>query len=261
MFDSGVGGLSVLRAIRHALPAEDLLYAADSGFAPYGSQSVRLVRQRAEAIAEFFVAAGTKAIVVACNTASAVAVQALRSRFAVPIIAMEPAIKPAAQMTRSGVIGVLATGHTLASEAFSRLLERYGKGVKVFLQACPDLVEQVEKGDLDGRETRAAVARYVRPLVDAGADTIVLGCTHFPFLRAAIEAAAGSGVSLLDPAVAVARELERRLKNSGALCAGEAPGSDRFLTSGASDKVKAVIRQLWGARIEVDPLPAPLCAP
>jgi glutamate racemase len=144
VFDSGVGGLSVLREIRNALPHEDLLYVADSGAAPYGDRPSQFIKDRAQAIVEFLVAEGVKAIVVACNTATAVAVQTLRSRFTIAIVAIEPAVKPAAEITRSGVIGILATRQTLASESFSRLVEKYGKGVRILLQSCPGFMEQVD---------------------------------------------------------------------------------------------------------------------
>jgi glutamate racemase len=260
VFDSGVGGLSVLGAIRSALPAENLFYVADSGFAPYGDRPGKFIQQRAEAIVGFFAGIGAKAIVVACNTATAVAIQTLRSRFTFPIIAIEPAVKPAAELTRSGVIGILATSQTLASESFSGLVEKYGKGVQVLLQPCPGLVEQVEKAELNGPRTEALVVRYVAPLLDRGADTLVLGCTHFPFLSAVIGAVAGPGVSLLDPAVAVARELQRRLKLSELLSHDTSLGTEQFWTSGAPGKVQATVGQLWARKVEVRSLPSALSA-
>jgi len=256
VFDSGVGGLSVLREIRRVLPAENLLYVADSDFAPYGDQPGHVIQQRAEAIVAFFVHTGVKAVVVACNTATAVAVQALRARFAFPIIAIEPAVKPAAALTKSGVIGILATSQTLASKRYLRLVGEYGKGVAIIAQPCPGLVEQVEKADLDGPETQALVDRYVSPLLERKADTLVLGCTHFPFLHAVIGAFAGPHVSLVDPACAVAREVQRRLKVHALLSREQQPGTERFWTSGAPDRVHPVMEKLWGREIEVCPLPS-----
>jgi glutamate racemase len=255
VFDSGVGGLSVLSAIRTALPAEDLFYVADSAFAPYGDRPSEFIQQRADGIVEFFAGLGAKAIVVACNTATAVAIQALRSRFTLPIIAIEPAVKPAAAMTRSGVIGVLATSQTLASERLSRLVEAHGKSVQVLLQPCPGLVEQVEKGELHSPETEGLVARYVRPLVERRSDTLVLGCTHYPFLKSVIAAVAGDSVTLVDPAVAVARELERRLQIGGLLSQDGRVGGERFWTSGLPDRVQATVAQLWDRTVEVSALP------
>ena len=261
VFDSGVGGLSVLREIRSQLPEEDLLYVADSGSAPYGDRPREFIKGRAEAIVEFFAGERVKAIVVACNTATAVAIQSLRSRFAIAMVAMEPAVKPAAEITRSGVIGVLATSQTLASESFSRLSEKYGKGVQILSQPCPGLVEQVEKAELDGPRTEALVVRYVSPLLERGADTIVLGCTHYPFLLSVIRAVAGPTVSLIDPAVAVARELHRRLKTGELLSCRGNPGIERFWTSGAPDRVQPVVAQLWGKDVKIHSLPSAFSEP
>ena len=255
VFDSGVGGLSVLGEIRAALPAEHLLYVADSGAAPYGERPAEFILERAQAIVEFFLAQHAKAIVVACNTATAVAIQSLRSRYAVPMIAIEPAVKPAAAQSRSGVIGILATSQTLASENFSRLAERYGQGVRILTQACPGLVEQVEKGDLHGQATQAMVTAYLEPLLAQGADTIVLGCTHYPFLLSVIRAAAGPDVAVIDPAHAVARELRRRLELAGLLRSGDDPGTERFWTSGATLDVMPVMTKLWGRQVTVHLLP------
>ena len=182
VFDSGVGGLSVLHDVRRELPHEHLLYVADSVHAPYGDRTQAFVEARSIAIVRFLVTQGAKAIVVACNTATSMAVDALRSEFSLPCVAMEPAVKPAVSITKSGVIGVLATTATLSSPRFARLVSHFGSDVDVVLQACPGLVEHVEKGELAHDATRALVEQYVRPLVARGADTLVLGCTHYPFL-------------------------------------------------------------------------------
>ena len=160
VFDSGVGGLSVLHEIRRELPNEDLLYVADSGHAPYGDKSAQVIEERSIAIVEFLISQHAQAIVVACNTATGVAIKTLRTRFWIPIIAMEPAVKPAAAHTRSGVIGVLATSRTIASDNFAKLHERFGADVKILMQACPGLVEQVEAGNMSGDKTRALVEQY-----------------------------------------------------------------------------------------------------
>ncbi|HTE15058.1 MAG TPA: glutamate racemase [Burkholderiales bacterium] len=257
VFDSGVGGLSVLREIRNALPHEDLRYVADSGAAPYGDQSSEFIISRAQAVVEFFVKAQVKAIVVACNTATAVAVQSLRSRCTIAIVAIEPAVKPAAERTRSGVIGILATNQTLASERFAHLTQEYGKDVKILAQPCPGLVEQVERASLDGPRTEALIAQYVVPLLEQGADTLVLGCTHYPFLISAIRAVAGPAVSIMDPAAAVARELHRRLKSNNLLSCRNTCGTEQFWTSGSPTQVQPVVEALWGSAVEVHALPAP----
>ncbi|MEQ1674530.1 MAG: glutamate racemase [Candidatus Nitrotoga sp.] len=245
VFDSGVGGLSVLREIRRALPNEDLFYVADTRHAPYGDRQDEFIKDRAATIVQFLLSQQVKAIVVACNTATAVAIQNLRSRFNITLVAIEPAVKPATEITRSGVIGVLATRQTLESERFSALVEKHGGGVEILLQACPGLVEQVEAAQLDGRETHALVARYVSPLLARGADTLVLGCTHYPFLNSIIKNIAGPAVTLIDPAAAVARELSRRLASEQLLTQNLAPGTERFWSSGAAEQVAPIISKLW----------------
>ncbi len=251
VFDSGVGGLSVLREIRRALPGEDLLYVADSAHAPYGDKSQQFIEARSIAITEFLVSRNAKAIVVACNTATGAAVTTLRSRFSVPIIAMEPAVKPAATHTKTGVIGVLATSRTLVSDNFVYLFARYGADVEIVGQACPGLVEQVEAGDLSGDKTRALLERYVLPLLERGADTLVLGCTHYPFLAPLIQEIAGSGVAVIDSAAAVARQLHRRLEAGDLLADGDRVGTECFWTSGALDKAQPLVSRLWKMDVEV----------
>jgi glutamate racemase len=256
VFDSGVGGLSVLRQIRGLLPSEDLIYVADSAHAPYGDKKDGFIATRSAAITEYLLAAGAKAIVVACNTATGAAIAALRARFEIPIVGMEPAIKPAAGTTRSGVVGVLATNGTLAGDKFANLLVRFGTDVKVLVQPCPGLVEQIERGDLDSAETRALLARYLAPLLQRGADTLVLGCTHYPFLRPLIEELAGPAVSVIDPSPAVARELRRRLEQLQLLAPTGRDGSLRVWSS--APEMAPVLETLWGEALDVARLPDPL---
>ena len=260
-FDSGVGGLSVLADIRHLLPNESLLYVADSGFAPYGERSVAYIEQRSAAIADFLIGAGAKALVVACNTATAAIVPALRARVTVPIVAIEPAVKPAAGASRSGVIGVLATERTLASERFAGLVSAHASGVEVVSEPCPDLVALVERGVTAGPEAAAMVARHVRALGERRADIIVLGCTHFHFLRATIEHAAGPQVRVIDPGQPVAAELRRRLQNAQLLNTGPRAPMDRIWTSGDLAAGNAIINRLWPWSHELAPLPAVYCLP
>lgn len=254
VYDSGVGGLSVLREIRRELPDEALMYVADSGHAPYGDRPPEFIHARASAITAFLVGQGVKAVVVACNTVTGVAVEALRRQFSLPIVAIEPAVKPASARTRTGVVGVMATSVTLSSANLLRLVGQYRPPGGVAMQACPGLVEQVENGDLSGADTRALVERYVKPLLDAGADTIVLGCTHYAFLSPLVEAMVGPSVAVIDPAPAVARELRRRLTESSLLAPGGRLPSVRFFSSGAPDRARAVITQLWGQPVDVEPL-------
>jgi glutamate racemase len=251
VFDSGVGGLSVLRAIRRELPDENLIYVADSGHAPYGDRPPAFIEARATTIVHSLVRSRAKAIVVACNTATGVAVKKLRATFEQPIVAIEPAVKPAIARTRTGVVGVMATSVTLSSTNVKMLVETYGVGVRVVMQACPGLVELVEKGELSTDTTRALVERYLRPLLDEGADTIVLGCTHYPFLTPVISSIAGSEVSIVDPADSVARQLRRRLTERGLLAAGHEPAAEQFLTTGSCEITQSVIAQLWGRPVAV----------
>ena len=255
VFDSGVGGLSVLRAIREALPAEDLVYVADSGHAPYGDKSEAHITARTLSVGQWLATSGVKAITVACNTATVVAVQILRERTHLPVVAIEPAIKPAVALTRSGVIGVLATQQTVHSASVARLCALHGADTRILLQACPGWVEQVERADLRGPQTLSLIERDLAPLLEAGADTLVLGCTHYPFLREAIAALVGPGVTLIDPAQAVARELVRRLGIQVRPAQGPT-GQVRFFTSGELVQVRSVIRHLWGGDAQVQALPA-----
>ncbi len=255
VFDSGVGGLSVLREIRARLPHEALAFVADSRHVPYGNKSQTYIQERSLALARFLVGEGAKAIVVACNTATAAAAERLRATLAVPVVAMEPAVKPAAAATRTGVVGVLATVGTLESARFAALLARFGRDVRVVTQPAPGLVEQVEAGDLEGPATRELVERYTRPLVDAGADTIVLGSTHYPFLRPLIADVVGATVTLVDTGAAVARQLERVLAANGLAAGASVPSAAAFWTSGDAAVVGPVVARLWGATIDVRAVP------
>ena len=257
VFDSGVGGLSVLRAIHHLLPTEDLIYVADSGHAPYGDKSDAHITERTLTVGAWLARCGVKALTVACNTATVVAVQALRAQTSIPVVAIEPAIKPAAALTRSGVVGVLATQATVQSASVARLCALHGGEARIVLQACPGWVEQVEQADLHSPQTEALLRRDVEPLLAQGADTLVLGCTHYPFLRDTLATIAGPGVTLIDPAEAVARELARRLGPHGQ--PDHKPGRVRFLTSGDVAPVREVIAHLWGGAahaLDVQALPA-----
>ena len=256
VFDSGVGGLSVLREIRRELPAEDLIYVADSGYAPYGDRPAEYVRGRAVAIMEFLRTQDTKAVVVACNTATGIAVDVLRARYDLPIVAIEPAVKPAVARTRSGIVGVLATTQTLAGRKFARLVSTHAGDVEVLTQACPGLAEQIEAADLASQSTRSLVERYLRPVLDRGADTIVLGCTHYPFVSDLIREIAGAGVTVIDSAVPVARELRRRLQSTGLLAPVSRHGFVTFFTTGSLDSVQPAVAQLWASDVEVRPVSA-----
>ncbi|MFT4171202.1 MAG: glutamate racemase [Rhodocyclaceae bacterium] len=233
VFDSGVGGVSVLREIHALLPGEDLLYVADSGYAPYGEKSPAFITARSQAIIGHLIEQGAKAIVIACNTATAAAARTVRARWPdLPIIGMEPAVKPAAAATRHGVVGVLATTGTLHSAQFAALLDHFGRDVHVVTRPGVGLVECVEQGALDAPATRQLLASHLAPLLEAGADVVVLGCTHYVFLRAQVEALVGPDVRVIDTGRAVAEQLRRRLTEADRLGAGAAPGRLRFWASG-----------------------------
>lgn len=244
VFDSGVGGLSVLRELRAELPAECFIYYADSGHCPYGGKSVAQIQTRAVAITDDLLAQGCKLIVVACNTATIAAVEHLRAHYPQPFIGMEPAVKPAAALSRSGVIGVLATGAALSGDKFHRLVAAHAGGVRVITQPCPGLVEAVEAGDLDGPGPQALVARYVEPLRAEGADVLVLGCTHYPFLRPLIQRVAGPQVQVLDTGAAVARHTRRTLYREMLLRDSHATGAMEWRTSGDPATVAALVQRL-----------------
>jgi glutamate racemase len=245
VFDSGVGGLSVLRAIRTALPAEDLVYVADSGFAPYGDKSESYITERTLTLGNWLATSGVKAVTVACNTATVVAIRHLRENTHLPVVAIEPAIKPATNTTRSGVVGVLATTQTLQSESVARLCQEFGAGKRILLQPCPGWVEVVERADLHSQQTETLLRQFVEPLLEQGADTLVLGCTHYPFLREVLQNIVGNEVVLIDPADAVASELVRRIGDHRRMDPHHL-GTTQFFTTGDVAQVQKVVSLLWG---------------
>lgn len=210
VLDSGVGGLSVLREVRRQLPHEDVLYFADQAHVPYGPRPLIEIQRFVRAITRFFLDRHAKAIVIACNAASAASLHHVRQVFPeVPFVGMEPAIKPAAAHTRSGVIGVITTKATYQGELFASVVDRFAQGVRVETQVCPDFVTLVEAGELDTPRVREAAQGYLAPLLEAGIDELVLGCTHFPFLMPVLEDIVGPGVEIVDPSEAVARQTGR----------------------------------------------------
>ena len=255
IFDSGVGGLSVLHHIRQALPEENLVYVADSAHAPYGDKSPDFISARSHALTRFLISQGADAIVIACNTATAAAISSLRNQFTLPIIGMEPAVKPAVAATRSDVIGVLATVGTLESARFAALLERYAGDVKIVTQGCPGLVEQVEKGNLTSDITRDLVERYTAPLLAQGADTLILGCTHYPFLAPLISEIVGTDIALIDTGEAVARHLHQRLLIELPDRKGSQKTTTRFFTTGDTTLSSRIISMMQDEQVTALPLP------
>jgi glutamate racemase len=250
LFDSGVGGLSVWREIAAQLPHEDTLYFADQIHIPYGPRSMDQIRLFSEAITRFLIERGCKLIVVACNAASAAALKYLRATFPdVPFVGMEPAVKPAAEHTHTGVVGVMATPATFQGELFASVVERFANGVKLINQVCPGLVEQIEAGRLDTPDTLALLDRFLAPIRSGGADTIVLACTHYPFVIDAIRSLA-PGIDVIDPAPATARQVERVLSEGGLLASAERMGQHQFVTSGEAAAYRQIVRVLVGREIE-----------
>ena len=246
VFDSGVGGLSVLRHIQRLLPNEPLLYLADQGRAPYGPRPAADVQAFSVQITHYLRAQGVKLIVVACNTASAAALSHLRATFPdVPFVGMEPAVKPGAAVTRNGRVGVLATVGTFDSQRYASLMTRFAHGVSVFEDPCLGLVEEIEAGRGEGPVAAAILQHALAPMQAAAVDTIILGCTHYPFVARQIAALAGPQVTVIDPAPAVARQAGRLLTELGLRAAPGAQGGPIVaVTSGAADTFAAVARQL-----------------
>ncbi len=219
ILDSGVGGLSVLLEIRKKLPGSPIHYIGDSAWCPYGNKAAELIQARSSAVTERLIEMGARTIVVACNSATIHAVEALRARYPIPFVGMEPAVKPASQCTKSGTIGVLATEASIAGEKFHTLLKTHihPNGLKVITQPCPDFVSLVEDGILRGAKVEAAIREYALPMVEAGADTLVLGCTHYPFLRESIQSVVGPDIQLIDTGEAVARRTATLVKDNEGL--------------------------------------------
>lgn len=211
VMDSGAGGLSVLRELRKEIPEARYLYFSDAAWCPYGDKSAEFIRERCRVIVSRFVEQGADAVVIACNTATAAAIADLRAGFDIPFVGMEPAVKPAALGTRSGVVGVLATAGTLAASKYIDTRDKYSAGVRIIEHVGRGFVELVESGELDGPNAEKVVRMSLDPLLEAGADTIVLGCTHYPFLLPVLQRLAGPSVTFIDPAPAVARQLRHVL--------------------------------------------------
>ncbi|OUS35570.1 glutamate racemase ['Osedax' symbiont bacterium Rs2_46_30_T18] len=251
IFDSGVGGLSIGLAIRGSLASENLVYFADLAFAPYGIKSTQVINQRCEYIVDFLLQQGCKAIVIACNTATVNSINNLRAKFSVPIIGVEPGIKPAAEQSKTRVIGILATEQTLQSDSFAQLTARFSQQVEILSVACPKFVTLVESLKHNTDEAVTVVEQYINPLLAAGCDQIILGCTHFSFLRSSIEKVIGTDVDIIDTATAVALQLEHRLNQQGLQNLTKAKGEEKFWTSAQGDEVVESIASLWGDEIRL----------
>ena len=243
VFDSGLGGLTVLRALRGRLPQEDFFYFADTRFLPYGDRPEVFLKERGVLIAKAMAARGVKALVIACNTATAAAAEAIRAAVDLPIVAMEPGVKPAAALSRSGEIAVLATTRTVESPRFQRLVSTHASHLQVHVQACPGLAEAIEGEGPESASVSALLDRFVTPLASTAADVVALGCTHYPWVAEAIARRLPDGVQLLDTGEAVARQLERLLHAAQKLGGGH--GHVTLATSGAPAAVRVTVDRLW----------------
>jgi glutamate racemase len=247
IFDSGVGALSVMNEISRELPQEDVVCFADSVHCPYGRRSHDEIQRLANGIVTFLLSEGAKVIVVACNTASAAALHHLRETFSVPIVGMEPAVKPAVERTDSKIVGVMATEATFQGTLFASLVERFASDVEVLTQTCPGLVEQVEAGLIEEAATMEMLRRYVQPMVEAGVDSLVLGCTHYPFLKPLIREIVGEDVEIVDPSAAVARQTRRVLARDG-LVGERQCGRHAFYTTGDPEVFARLLEELTDLR-------------
>ncbi|MFO8035506.1 MAG: glutamate racemase [Anaerolineales bacterium] len=255
VFDSGVGGLSVLRAIREQHPEEDLIYIADQAHVPYGPRPKEEVRDFSLAIVRFLRRREAKLVVVACNTASAAALKALRTSYPdLPFVGMEPAVKPAAEETHSGVVGVLATPATFQGELYESTVERFAQGVRILQDTCPGLVNQIENGHIQGEETREILERALKPMLDQGVDKVVMGCTHYPFVIPLIEEILGPEVEVIDPAPAVARQVGRLLDRHRLRTRPGHSGGVQYMTSGDPGAFAMSLRHLLGLEGDVKKL-------
>ncbi len=244
ILDSGFGGLSVMKAIRDILPKETLIYAADCECAPWGDRDNDYINERIDVLVSFLQAHHIKALVLACNTATAVGAQRLRDTLSIPVIGIEPAVLPAMRATQTGVVGVMATVKTIESEKYANLKTHVDATTRIIDCPCPGLMECVEAGEFHSPHTQSLIQHYVEPLLKEGVDQIVLGCTHYPFLSEAIQSVAGPGVTLIDPSPAVARHLAHTLEEAN-LLANNVQGSESFYVTGANRERAKVLHHLW----------------
>jgi glutamate racemase len=252
VFDSGVGGISVLKAIREQMLTESVVYFGDQGHVPYGSRSLEQIQHFSEAITRFLLEQGTKIIVVACNTASAAALKYLREKLPdVAFVGMEPAVKPAAEHTQTGRVGVLATPATFQGALYASVVERFANGVQLYQDTCPGLVRQIEQGNLDGEEICRILEEALLPMLEKDIDTVVLGCTHYPFVIPLIQQIVGNNVRVIDPAPAVAKQVWRVLEARGMRSESASPGNIILYTSGEPEDLESMLPILLGEGAEV----------
>jgi len=241
VFDSGVGGLSLLRELRSLLPNEDFIYISDNAFAPYGALSPKEIRERSQALTHWLIEQSSKLIVVACNTATTNAIESLRQTHPIPFVGIEPAIKPAALQTKTGVVGVLATKGTLSSGLFHETSKTYGQGVRIIEKEGKHLVEMIESGKLHRKEIEQLLQSYIQPMIEEEADHIVLGCTHYPFLTPVLNRILPQHVKIVDCNGAVAKQVKRILNKRELLCESQYVGNTTYFSTGDSQTMRQFI--------------------
>lgn len=264
VFDSGIGGISTLRELQRQLPRENFLYVADLAYSPYGDKSTEFLQHRAEVISHFFLANHCKAIVIACNTATAAAITPLRRQLEIPVIGVEPGIKPAILTTASGVAGILATQRTIASPKFLELLRQFSVTVEIIPQACPGLADAIEGGGSSRAMRKELLRKFILPLLARGADTLVLGCTHYPLIMDEIREVVGADIKLIDTSAAIAKQVVRQLEKNDILNQQNALGQTLFYSTDISqariheqraEALGKLISLYWGSTTSISAFP------
>ncbi|MGB1262350.1 MAG: glutamate racemase [Cognaticolwellia sp.] len=255
IFDSGVGGLSIAQCIRQQLPHENLIYIADTIHAPYGEKSTAFIQQRVNDIAQWFIERKTKVIVVACNTATVNAIDQLRKTISIPVIGVEPAIKPAAKISQHKKVAVLVTKATAENQRFLALVDCFTHQSDVIIQPCPGLVELIEQDQKNSHQCKALLSGYLQPLLAKGVDTIVLGCTHYPLVKDVIAQICGNSVVIMETALPVTEQLQRQLAQYQLINPSSSTGSTSFYSSKHGPKQQALFSHIWQAPLQLNSYP------
>ncbi|MFT6247416.1 MAG: glutamate racemase [Cognaticolwellia sp.] len=255
IFDSGVGGLSIAQCINHRLPNENLLYVADTLHAPYGDKTAEFIQQRVNEIAYWFIERNAKAIVVACNTATVNAIDQLRKNISIPVIGVEPAIKPAVNLSKNKKVAILVTKATAENQRFLTLVAQYSHNSEVIIQPCPGLVELIEQDKKNSPECELLLSKYLQPLLDKGVDTIVLGCTHYPLVKGIINKICGANVIIMETALPVTEQLQRQLAQHNLINPSDKLGTTRFYSSKHGDMQQALFTHIWQQSLQLNSYP------
>lgn len=253
IFDSGIGGLSIAKCISKQLPNENLIYVADSLHAPYGDKSVDFIIERVNLIAQQLINQGVKALVIACNTATVNAIKQLRTRVGIPVIGVEPAIKPAAKLSKAKKVAVLVTQATSENKRFLSLINEHHNGAQVIIQPCPGLVEIIEQGQQHSPACQVLLQSYLQPLLSQGIDTLVLGCTHYPFVQQQINAITGNAIQVVETAEPVTLQLSRQLAQTNIVNSSNQLGHHQFFSSEPSENQQQLFNQLWQTEVNLKP--------